>query len=317
MSTPRRPAPTTPSPSTRTPPTPSPPRLRLHRSRQRRQPGGRPHRQPARRRHPHPRRQPGRRTDVVRAADLGNLVFTPDANANGAGYASFTFSVEDDNGAFAASPSTLTVDVTPVNDPPAGADNTVTIDEDTAHTFSATDFGFTDPDSGDSLAAVRIDSLPAAGTLTLDGNTVAEADVVLAADIGNLVFTPDPDANGAGYASFTFSVEDDNGAFAASPSTLTVDVTPVNDPPAITSDGGGATAAVDVAENNTAVTTVTATIPTTRSPSPSSAAPTRRCSPSTRRAARSPSSLRPTSRHLPMTATTTATRSSSAPPIAT
>ena len=200
-------------------------------------------------------------TDVVDAADLGNLVFTPDADANGNGYASFTFSVEDDNGAFATSPSTLTVDVTPVNDPPSGADNTVTIDEDTTHTFSATDFGFSDPDSGDNLAAVRIDSLPTAGALTLDGSPVAATDVVDAADIGNLVFTPDANANGAGYASFTFSVEDDNGAFAASPSTLTVDVTPVNDPPAITSDGGGATAAVNVAENTTAVTTVTADDP--------------------------------------------------------
>ncbi len=170
-------------------------------------------------------------TDVVTATGLGLLVFTPDANANGAGYASFTFSVEDDNGAFATSPNTLTVDVTPVNDPPSGADATVTIDEDTSYTFSATDFGFTDPDTGDSLAAVRIDTLPTAGTLTLDGNPVAATDVVTATGLGLLVFTPDANANGAGYASFTFSVEDDNGAFATSPSTLTVDVTPINDPP--------------------------------------------------------------------------------------
>ena len=43
--------------------------------------------------------------------------------------------------------------------------------------------------------------------------------------------------------------------------TITVTVTDVNDAPVITSDGGGATAAVNAAENQTAVTTVTATDP--------------------------------------------------------
>ena len=41
---------------------------------------------------------------------------------------------------------------------------------------------------------------------------------------------------------------------------FTINVLPVNDnTPVITSDGGGANAAVNVAENSTAVTTVTAT----------------------------------------------------------
>jgi hypothetical protein len=40
---------------------------------------------------------------------------------------------------------------------------------------------------------------------------------------------------------------------------MTVNVTPVNDLPIITSDGGGATAAFVVAENTVAVTTATAT----------------------------------------------------------
>ena len=72
-----------------------------------------------------------------------------------------------------------------------------------------------------------------------------------------------PEANGAGYASFTFSVRDTGvppgPLFDAVPNTMTVNVTPVNDLPVITSDGGGATAAFVVAENTTAVTTATAT----------------------------------------------------------
>ena len=40
---------------------------------------------------------------------------------------------------------------------------------------------------------------------------------------------------------------------------ISVTITDVNEAPIVTSDGGGTTAAVNVAENTTAVTTVTAT----------------------------------------------------------
>src|SRR5204862_58801 len=40
---------------------------------------------------------------------------------------------------------------------------------------------------------------------------------------------------------------------------VTINVTNVNEAPVITSDGGGATASINVAENSTAVTTVTST----------------------------------------------------------
>ena len=43
--------------------------------------------------------------------------------------------------------------------------------------------------------------------------------------------------------------------------TISVTITDGNEAPAITSDGGGATAAMNVVENTTAVTTVTATDP--------------------------------------------------------
>ena len=60
----------------------------------------------------------------------GNLKFTPAANANGAGYASFTFQVQDDGGTANGGvdldhiPNTMTVNVTAVNDAPAGTNNT-------------------------------------------------------------------------------------------------------------------------------------------------------------------------------------------------
>ncbi|NOT22470.1 MAG: DUF4347 domain-containing protein [Nitrospiraceae bacterium] len=125
------------------------------------------------------------------------------------------------------------INLTNVNEAPTGADATVTMNEDTSHALTATNFGFSDVDAGDSLSAVRIDSLPTSGTLQLSGVDVTAGQVIAVADItaGNLVFTPAADANGTGYASFTFSVRDSNNAYNAAPNQLTFDVTPVNDTP--------------------------------------------------------------------------------------
>ena len=186
----------------------------------------------------------------VSAADIaaGWLKFSPAADANGSSYASFTFQVQDDGGTanggvdLDPSPNTITVNVTPVNDAPAGADKTVTTLEDTAYTFTAADFGFSDPHDSpaNSLLAVKISSLPTAGTLTDNGVAVSAGQFVSAADIaaGWLKFSPAADANGLSYASFTFQVQDDGGTanggvdLDPSPNTITVNVTPVNDAPA-------------------------------------------------------------------------------------
>ena len=120
---------------------------------------------------------------------------------------------------------------TPVaaNTAPTGAPKTIELAEDGSHTFSAADFGFQDADPGDALASVRIAARPAAGTLALGGTPVTDNQAIAAAQLGQLVFTPPPDANGAGYASFTFRVSDgtDESALAY---TITLDVTAVNDP---------------------------------------------------------------------------------------
>ena len=61
------------------------------------------------------------------AIGAGNLKFVPDANENGSPYTTFTFQVQDGggtaNGGVDLDPSanTMTVDVTSVNDAPAGA----------------------------------------------------------------------------------------------------------------------------------------------------------------------------------------------------
>ncbi|TSJ90945.1 retention module-containing protein [Chitinimonas sp. BJB300] len=168
---------------------------------------------------------------VIAVAQLGNLVFTPVANGNGNDYASFTFSVQDQANAFDPVPNTISIHVTPVNDAPTGADKSVTILEDGSRTFAARDFGFQDVDAGDSLKAVRIDSLPTAGVLTLNNVSVTAGQVIAVAQLGNLVFTPAANGNGNDYASFTFSVQDQANAFDTLPNKISIDVTAVNDAP--------------------------------------------------------------------------------------
>ena len=184
--------------------------------------------------------------DVIAAGSIANLVYTPGTDANGASYASFSFQVQDTGGTanggvdLDLSANTITFDVTPVNDAPAGTDKTVTTREDTGYVFSAADFGFGDvKDSpSDTLMAVKITTVPVTGTLKLSGAIVNAGDVIAAASIGNLVYLPGADANGASYASFTFQVQDTGGVanggvdLDQSANTITVNVTAVNDAPA-------------------------------------------------------------------------------------
>ena len=124
---------------------------------------------------------------------------------------------------------TYTVTVTRTNSAPTASDGSVTTDEDTAHTFAAVEFNFADSDGGDALASVTVVTLPAAGALELNGTAVMADQSVLVAGIGDLVFTPEANANGMGYASFTFKVSDGTEESALAYA-MTVNVTAVNDP---------------------------------------------------------------------------------------
>ena len=136
-----------------------------------------------------------------------------------------------------------TVHMLPVNDAPAGTNNTITALEDTARVLTAADFGFSDTD-GNTLLAVKVTTLPGAGTLTNNGVAVTAGQLVSIADIdaGKLAFTGAPDANGAAHAAFTFQVQDNGGTLNGgidldqSANTLTIDVNAANDAPVATDD---------------------------------------------------------------------------------
>ena len=122
-----------------------------------------------------------------------------------------------------------------VNDAPAGTDNTVTTAEDAPYTFAASDFGFTDPDDSpaNSFAGVTLTTLPATGTLKVDGTNATAGQSVSADDLAanKLTYTPPANANGSALASFTFQVKDDGGTANSgtdidqSANTITIDVT--------------------------------------------------------------------------------------------
>jgi hypothetical protein len=205
--------------------------------------------------------------DFISALDIaaGRLILTPAADANGAAYATLTFQVQDDGGTAGGgidldpSANTLTVSVTAVNDAPAGADATVSTLEDTPYTFAAGDFGFSDlhDTPANNLAAIKIATLPTVGALTLSGVPVVAGQTIALGSIsaGALKFAPAADASGAGYASFTFRVQDDggtgNGGAALDPTAhaMTLDVAAVNDSPLVAVNAG----VLDFAGNTVAI----------------------------------------------------------------
>ena len=146
-----------------------------------------------------------------------------------------TVSFTDDasNAETLTSAATAVVSAAP-NTLPSASDGTVTTNEDTARTFAAADFNFLDTDPGDTLESVEIITLPASGTgtLALSGTPVTAGQEIAEADIGTLTYTPPANANGTGYASFTFKVSDGTAESAAD-YTMTITVTAVNDAPTV------------------------------------------------------------------------------------
>ncbi|RYF78764.1 MAG: tandem-95 repeat protein, partial [Comamonadaceae bacterium] len=173
---------------------------------------------------------------IVIAAD-GSYTYTPLANFNGND--TVTYTVTDGT---SSDTGTLTLVVQPVNDAPAGADKTVTINEDGTYTFSAADFALTDAKDTPAhmLQSVNITTLPPAGQgqLVLNGVAVNAGQNIAAGSLGQLTYVPAANANGNGLGAFTFQVVDNGGTANGgqntdqSPNTFNFNVTPVNDAPA-------------------------------------------------------------------------------------
>src|SRR5439155_135026 len=159
----------------------------------------------------------------VGSITAGKLVFTPAANANGSPEASFTFQVQDDGGTgnggvdLDQRSKKHTTELHTRDDPLCRADTTKNTSEDTAYTFTAANFALTDPNDSpaNNLLAVKITTLPSAGSGTLTDNGVAVISF-LYVTVTTKTYTLSlhdalPISNGSPEASFTFQVQDDGG----------------------------------------------------------------------------------------------------------
>ena len=186
-------------------------------------------------------------TQVITISDINanQLEYTPPPQANGNAYTQWDFTVADNGGTANLgtdqdqSPNTITININAVNDAPFGSDFSTTILEDASLTFAAEDFGFNDPDDGHSIAAVEISTIPLAGTLSLNGESVLAGTSVTVSDIvaGKLTYQPNNNDHGSPYDQFDFHVIDDGGTTnggtdkSINTNTVFLDVLPVNDPP--------------------------------------------------------------------------------------
>ena len=140
------------------------------------------------------------------------------------GTATVTVRAVDDGGTLnggvdTSDPQSFTITVTPVNDPPVAADDTVTLDEDDPDgvTFSVV---ANDVDvDGDAISLASYDSAITSGTLT---------------DLGGGSFGYVPDAGVSGTQTFTYTVSDGKGG--TDTATVTIVVTPQPDAPQAAAD---------------------------------------------------------------------------------
>lgn len=150
-----------------------------------------------------------------------NIQYTSAANEDSADAATITITANDGDGSGDVAIGTVSVDVTGVNDLPTSSGGARSVTTGKSLSFTGANFNFSDVDTGDSLASVRIDTLPSKGNLKLSGVAVTAGQVIAVANIGNLTYSAP--GGGATTASFTYSVNDGTG-FATNPATMALTI---------------------------------------------------------------------------------------------
>ena len=165
----------------------------------------------------------------VQASDINanRLVYTAPTTATSLDLP-LSFQVKDDGGTASSgvdlsATATLTIhvnSVAQVNHAPTTGPSTVGGLEDVAYQFKISDFPFTDSaldNPANNLQAVKVASLPGAGTLRNNGNPVSLNQFISFTDIATGKFTYTGPANQFANAltTFTFQVQDDGGTAVA------------------------------------------------------------------------------------------------------
>ena len=204
----------------------------------------------------------GSATDINTYLDTAsNIRYTGAANATGTGAATLTIGAGDGTVNLASNP-TVNINITNVNDAPsvANAPSTISVTEDTASNLDLSSVVFADVDNDNLTVTLSIDkgsfSSPADGsgfgsgvtetlvdskTITLSGSAT---DINTYLDTAsNIQYTGANNVSGNGAATLTISANDANSASLASNSTVSINITEVNDAPTIS--GASANQAVN------------------------------------------------------------------------
>lgn len=182
----------------------------------------------------------------------GRITYTPEAGYGGP--ASFIYTTSDGKGGTATAAVNVTVTPADGNAVPDTTSVTATTAEDTAVAIV-----LAGADADGSVASFAIKSPPGGGGLFLDeaGTQPVDPSNIPAGPNGSTTVWFVPAADSFGTVSFEYAAVDDDGVQDQSPATVAIEVTPVDDdPPLITSDGGGDTAEISMPENGLVVATI-------------------------------------------------------------
>ena len=147
----------------------------------------------------------------------GTFTYTPNLNYNGLD--SFSYVICNDGTPSLCDTALVLITVTPINDKPVAQDDNYTTPEETLLTGNVTD------NDSDSEGGVTVSTTPLTdvshGTLTLNSDGT---------------FTYTPDLNYVGLDSFVYKICDNGTPALCDTATVTITVTPVNDPPIAVDD---------------------------------------------------------------------------------
>ncbi len=182
--------------------------------------------------------------------DFGKVVFTPDENWNGV--TTFTYTMKDEGNKTATAQVTVTVNA--VNDKPVANNDTGSADEGQAVIVNAL-ANDRDVDTDESLNAdPAYDPSDEHLAVVPDGFAGVEHGTVSVNGDGNVVFTPNPNWNGA--ETFNYTIRDTAG-LVSDPAEITVQVGAVNNAPVAVADSKStdedAPVTIDVLDNDTDV----------------------------------------------------------------
>lgn len=161
-------------------------------------------------------------TDIIEGNDypvIANLQYVPPAGQTGNPLTSFTFRLKDSEGLYSENAYTMSINVVDPN--PVSSNTSITMQMNSAFTFSASNFPFTSYVDAN-FEGIQICNLPENGSLKYnDADAVVNQDY---SDPGLLTFTPAQDEFNTPYTSFMFKVKDDEGLYSVACYTMTINV---------------------------------------------------------------------------------------------